>query len=155
MRLRGAETFPRALLGPGGRPVPHFRVLALSLRRNGWDLFSVRDLPRQSLRPPPLRALRPPDGSCLASARVADALVSVLQLETLKTQHMTTAGSDHSSKVLLRTAAAMWANGGVRRYYRGLTVHSSYLLLRQEVLAHEPALLSSASLASSPTPPST
>jgi hypothetical protein len=35
---------------------------------------------------------------------------------------MTTAGKDHSRKVLLRTAANMWAQGGVKRYYRGLTV---------------------------------
>jgi hypothetical protein len=41
---------------------------------------------------------------------------------------MTTAGSDHSSKVLLRTAANMWANGGVQRYYRGLTVSTSSFL---------------------------
>ncbi|CED82382.1 Predicted mitochondrial carrier protein [Phaffia rhodozyma] len=47
---------------------------------------------------------------------------SIYPLETLKTAHMTTAGSDHSAKVLLKTAATMWANGGVRRYYRGLTL---------------------------------
>ncbi|KAL7414439.1 mitochondrial carrier domain-containing protein [Mrakia frigida] len=47
---------------------------------------------------------------------------AIYPLETLKTQHMTTAGSNHSSKILLKNAVAMWQTGGIRRYYRGLTL---------------------------------
>lgn len=38
---------------------------------------------------------------------------------------MTTAGSNHSSSMLLKNALTMWETGGIRRYYRGLTVSRS------------------------------
>ncbi len=48
--------------------------------------------------------------------------LSIYPVETLKTQLQSSTGPVKGNKVLIATARHMWRTGGMRAYYRGLTV---------------------------------